>query len=200
MDTFASFCIFMNNENLHHDNQYELEAYKVLLDAYCTHLIANKNDIKNIKDIRMKTIINYYIETSMKSDEYSVNDYVDYYKNNVVDNFNYKLNPPRCPFYILDKIDREIKENEIFEDETDDINFHYKNIANKYYYYGNLGNKNITEDYNSDIEMYSDDDVSEYSYTEDEYGEYSSYDYEDDYSQYDIYENDDYISDDDYYY
>jgi hypothetical protein len=188
----------MNDKSLYNDN-FDLEEYKILLDAYCTHLIANKNDIKNIKDIRMNTIITYYIEI-MGLGEYSIYDYIDYYKNNVVDNFNYKLNPPQCPFYIFDRIERESKERERIEEDTDDINFHYKNIENKYNYYGNIENKSISEDNYSDIEMYFDDDSTEYSYTDDEYGEYSSYDYEDDYNQNDVYDNDDYISDDEYYY
>lgn len=177
---FADFATKMNN-SYEYDND-DLDAIKTLHDNYSTFMVTKKYSNEYIKDMRMKSVINNY--EFYKKAKYNKEDMVKYYKNNIVDNFNKKLDPPKCFFTAVAREKRLDAEKELFEQETDDIKHHYDSINEKYKFFHELSQKNKDEESDIEEEYYEDTDYDYYSSTDSDYydiGDYYDCNYESDY-------------------
>lgn len=140
--------------------------------------MCNRNTRQKIHDTRKTWVINNFVEyKNIETTQYS-----DYYDRNVKDSYSGVFNPPCCPLNAAEK-----EEKQSYQE--DDIDVHYRDIANKY---TNIMKMHQKED--DEISYHSEDD-SEYSqelgYTS--MTEISDYD---DYEDYDDYDDDAYYEDD----
>jgi hypothetical protein len=177
---FADFATKMNNSYEYQD--IVLDAIKTLHDNYSTFMVTKKYSNEYIKDMRMKSVIDNY--EFYKKAKYNNDDMVKYYKNNIVDNFNKKLDPPKCFFTAVAREKRLDVERELFEKETDDIKHHYDSINEKYKFFHELSQKNKDEESDIEDKYYEDTDDDYYSSTDSDYydiDDYYDYDYESDY-------------------
>ena len=177
---FADFATKMNNSYEYQD--IVLDAIKTLHDNYSTFMVTKKYSNEYIKDMRMKSVIDNY--EFYKKAKYNNDDMVKYYKNNIVDNFNKKLDPPKCFFTAVAREKRLDVERELFEKETDDIKHHYDSINEKYKFFHELSQKNKDEESDIEDKYYEDTDDDYYSSTDSDYydiDDYYYYDYESDY-------------------
>jgi hypothetical protein len=175
---FTDFATKMNNSYEYQDD--DLDAIKTLHDNYSTFMVTKKYSNEYIKDMRMESVINNY--EFYKNAKYNKEDMVKYYKSNIVDNFNKKLDPPKCFFTAVAREKRLDAERELFEQETDDIKHHYDSINEKYKFFHELSQKNNDEE--SDFEeeyYYEESDNDYYSTTDSDDYDYYYTDYESDY-------------------
>jgi hypothetical protein len=180
---FMNFVKNINDSSISINCDY-FASIKNLYDGYNTFLVSRKYDSKYIKDMREKAIINNYI-LYKSLDSKNIKNISEYYKKNIIDNFDKKLNPPPCIFTEASRERRIEAENNLKDEVNCDISTHYKNINSKYEYYNNLDkqNENIELEYlEADI---CDDEYFEepYYYSTDEEEYYEDYisDYESDY-------------------
>ena len=174
---FTDFAKKINNSYEYPNN--DLEAIKTLHDNYSTFMVTKKYSNEYIKDMRMKSVIDNY--EFYKNAKYNKEDIVKYYKSNIVDNFNKKLDPPKCFFTEVAREKRQDAKNELFEKETDDIYHHYDSINNKYKYFNELLQKNNDEESYFEEEYYENTDEDYYSTTDSDDYDYYYIDYESDY-------------------
>jgi hypothetical protein len=157
---FTEFATKMNNSSEYPEND-TLDAIKILHDNYSTFMVTKK----------------YY-----KKEKYNNDDIINYYKNNIVDNFNKKLDPPKCFFTEVAREKRLEAERELFERETDDIYNHYDSINEKYKYFNELSQKNNNEESDYDEEYFEESEDDYYSTTDsDDFYDYYYSDYDTDY-------------------
>jgi hypothetical protein len=180
---FINFVKNINDSSISNDCDY-FASIKNLYDGYNTFLVSRKYDNKYIKDMREKAIINNYI-LYKSLDSKNIKNISEYYKKNIIDNFDKKLNPPPCIFTEASRERRIEEENKLKDEANCDITTHYKNINSKYEYYNNLDKQNeideleYLEAYNYDNEYF--EEPYYYSTDEEEYYEDYISDYESDY-------------------
>tara|TARA_B110001450_G_scaffold186719_1_gene174781 strand:+ start:379 stop:948 length:570 start_codon:yes stop_codon:yes gene_type:complete len=179
---FNDFATKMNNTS--DISEENLDAIKTLYECYSKYMVIKKYSNEYIKDMRMKSIINNY--ENYKCQCYDTADIIKYYKTNVVDNFDKKLDPPKCFFAAAAREKKLMEEQKQFEVDTDDIKHHYDAINAKYKYYNELSYKNNKDE--SDDEEY----IDEYNY---DYEYYTSSDSDDSYECYYSDNETDYMSD-----
>jgi len=173
--SFVEFANILNNDNCITDTSRKIYYIKELYDSYTKYLMVRKYSIDNIKNKRMYSVINNYIDFYGDNKNYDRNKLESEYKNMIVDNFNKKLNPPKSFFTTSrrDYLDYEYKKK--IKEENCDINNHYKNINKKYEYYNNHNkNKNINVNIEDieEIYLYEDmqvEDNMSCSYNSDDY-------------------------------
>lgn len=179
---FIDFATKMNNTS--DINEENLDAIKTLHECYSKYMVIKKYSNEYIKNMRMNSVINNY--ENYKCQKYDKVDIIKYYKTNIVDNFDKKLDPPKCLFNAAAREKKRMEEQEQFEIDTDDIKHHYDTINMKYKYYNELSYKNNKDE--SDDEEYFDEDNDEYEY-------YMSSDSDDSYECYYSDNETDYMSD-----
>lgn len=151
--------------------------------AFTTASMCDRNTRQKIHDTRKKWVISNFVEyKNVDTEEYSI-----YYDNNVVDTYSGVFAPPPCRMNSEEK-----EENEIYQE--DDIDIHYRDIANKYTNITNM--QKYQKDEEEDEEVYYTEYESDYSqdngYTSlTEFSDFDDYDDVDDYDE-DIYFEDDY--------
>lgn len=199
MNNFADFCDYFNNRNNQNPAFQDAEAYKSYYNAYSSYLVARKYDLKDVKTYRMNSLIDYFMELNHLSNTYR-QDLRKYYLQHVKDDINTVLNAPRCPFYEAERLQREEQKQAQYEEDTDEVRQHYKDLEYKYKCIADFVHRinHPEEDKLDDIENYYSDHSSTTSETVDydEY-EYDDYDYDDNYDNY--CDQEDYMSDNDYY-
>jgi hypothetical protein len=177
-DNFLSFVTQMNN-SLNCDEQ--ISYYKDIYDGYTTYMVSKKYDNDYIKNVRMNSLINSYID--YKNSTFNKKLLIDYYKNNYCDTFNMILDPPKCIFTAAAREKRMEAEYKKREQETDDIKHHYDEINEKYKYYYEISQKkeeDMEEEFQEEYQEDSQDDYYSTADSDDYYYDYYS-DYESDY-------------------
>jgi hypothetical protein len=192
---FADFANIMINDNAIADDSLKIYNIKELYDGYVKHLMVRKYNTEDILRYRMEAVVDYYIDFYGDNKNYDRNKLIAQYKNCINDNFDKKLNPPKC---FLTMARREYLANELrekMENESCDINTHYKMINAKYEYYNQLNNTEKQKHANENDEYY--DEYNENNY-EDEFNSSicNSDDYDDYYCEYISEEDSEYYSDD----
>jgi hypothetical protein len=192
---FADFANIMINDNTIAEDSLKIYNIKELYDGYIKHLMVRKYNKDDILRYRMEAVVDYYIDFYGNNKNYDRNKLIAQYKNCINDNFDKKLNPPKC---FLTMARREYLANELkekMEYESCDINTHYKMINAKYKYYNDLNNAEKQKQTNENDEYY--DEYNENNY-EDELNSsiYNSDDYDDYYCEYISEEDSEYYSDD----
>lgn len=91
---FIDFATKMNNTS--DINEENLDAIKTLHECYSKYMVIKKYSNEYIKNMRMNSVINNY--ENYKCQKYDKVDIIKYYKTNIVDNFDKKLDPPKCLF------------------------------------------------------------------------------------------------------
>jgi len=167
---------------------------KELLGCYSTFLVSRKYSIEKIKQHRMEAIISNYIQLYDINENYEKGSFDKnllrkFYKANIVDSFDKKLNPPKCFFAEArrERIATEIADKR--ERDMDDIADHYKSINDKYKYMHTVSQQ---AQQNSNQSNGKNEDESEIL------SEHNYYDYEEDCSRSSYnsdYYYDDYFSD-----
>lgn len=199
MNNFADFCDYFNNKNNQNHVFQDAQAYKTYYDAYSSYLVARKYNLEDVKTYRMNSLIDYFMELNKLNQNYR-EDLRKYYLTYIKDNFNTVLNAPRCPFYEAERLQREEEQQAQYEDDTDEVRQHYKDLEAKYKCIVDMVykiNHPDEEQYDDEYYAYSDrSSTTSDTIDFDEYDYYEDYEYDD---NYDNYEQDDYISDDDYY-
>lgn len=176
---FTEFATKMNNSSEYPENDF-LDAIKTLHDSYSTFMVTKKYSNEYIKDMRMESVIKNY--EFYKKEKYNNDDIINYYKNNIVDNFNKKLDPPKCFFTEVAREKRLEAKRELFERETDDIYHHYDSINKKYKYFNELSQKNNNEESDYEEEYFEESEDDYYSTTDsDDFYDYYYSDYDTDY-------------------
>jgi hypothetical protein len=192
---FADFANIMISDNAIADDSLKIYNIKELYDGYVKHLMVRKYNTEDILRYRMEAVVDYYIDFYGNNKNYDRNKLIAQYKNCINDNFDKKLNPPKC---FLTMARREYLANELsekMENESCDINTHYKMINAKYEYYNQLNNTEKQKHANENDEYY--DEYNENNY-EDEFNSSicNSDDYDDYYCEYISEEDSEYYSDD----
>ena len=192
---FADFANIMISDNAIADDSLKIYNIKELYDGYVKHLMVRKYNTEDILRYRMEAVVDYYIDFYGNNKNYDKNKLIAQYKNCINDNFDKKLNPPKC---FLTMARREYLANELsekMENESCDINTHYKMINAKYEYYNQLNNTERQKHANENDEYY--DEYNENNY-EDEFNSSicNSDDYDDYYCEYISEEDSEYYSDD----
>lgn len=192
---FADFAKIMISDNAIADDSLKIYNIKELYDGYVKHLMVRKYSTEDILRYRMEAVVDYYIDFYGDNKNYDRNKLIAQYKNCINDNFDKKLNPPKC---FLTMARREYLANELrekMENESCDINTHYKMINAKYEYYNQLNNTERQKHANENDEYY--DEYNENNY-EDEFNSSicNSDDYDDYYCEYISEEDSEYYSDD----
>jgi len=192
---FADFANIMISDNAIADDSLKIYNIKELYDGYVKHLMVRKYNTEDILRYRMEAVVDYYIDFYGNNKNYDRNKLIAQYKNCINDNFDKKLNPPKC---FLTMARREYLANELrekMENESCDINTHYKMINAKYEYYNQLNNTERQKHANENDEYY--DEYNENNY-EDEFNSSicNSDDYDDYYCEYISEEDSEYYSDD----
>jgi hypothetical protein len=192
---FADFAKIMISDNAIADDSLKIYNIKELYDGYVKHLMVRKYNTEDILRYRMEAVVDYYIDFYGNNKNYDKNKLIAQYKNCINDNFDKKLNPPKC---FLTMARREYLANELrekMENESCDINMHYKMINAKYEYYNQLNNTERQKHANENDEYY--DEYNENNY-EDEFNSSicNSDDYDDYYCEYISEEDSEYYSDD----
>jgi hypothetical protein len=192
---FADFANIMISDNAIADDSLKIYNIKELYDGYVKHLMVRKYNTEDILRYRMEAVVDYYIDFYGDNKNYDRNKLIAQYKNCINDNFDKKLNPPKC---FLTMARREYLANELrekMENESSDINTHYKMINAKYEYYNQLNNTERQKHANENDEYY--DEYNENNY-EDEFNSSicNSDDYDDYYCEYISEEDSEYYSDD----
>jgi len=192
---FADFANIMISDDAIADNSLKIYNIKELYDGYVKHLMVRKYNTEDILRYRMEAVVDYYIDFYGNNKNYDRNKLIAQYKNCINDNFDKKLNPPKC---FLTMARREYLANELrekMENESCDINTHYKMINAKYEYYNQLNNTERQKHANENDEYY--DEYNENNY-EDEFNSSicNSDDYDDYYCEYISEEDSEYYSDD----
>lgn len=150
--------------------------------AYTTVSMCNRNTRQKIHDTRKRWIINNFVEyKNVDTEEYSI-----YYENNVEDSYSGVFAPPPCRLNVEEK-----EENEVYQE--DDIDIHYRDIANKYAIITNLQNyqKDDEDEVSNYIEYETDYSHDNGYISMTEFSDFDEYDDIDDYDE-DIYFEDDY--------
>lgn len=169
-------------------------AESELFNGYTTFMMCNKENRENIKEHRMKWIVNNY--TNYAPGDHS--DYYNFYNQTVNDTYPGVFAPPPCFYNEILREEQRQKDQERREAEewyNDDIQTHYRDIANKYArsietpqeFAGNdceceMEYSDIETDYNTsveDAEYFTDTYDDYYDY---EYDDYEEEQYEDDYN------------------
>jgi len=192
---FADFANIIISDNAIADDSLKIYNIKELYDGYVKHLMVRKYNTEDILRYRMEAVVDYYIDFYGDNKNYDRNKLIAQYKNCINDNFDKKLNPPKC---FLTMARREYLANELrekIENESCDINTHYKMINAKYEYYNQLNNTERQKHANENDEYY--DEYNENNY-EDEFNSSicNSDDYDDYYCEYISEEDSEYYSDD----
>lgn len=160
-------------------NAKELDEFMMYFNGYTTFLTTLKEYHKDIKDVRMNLLVNYYYDNILnKKNNFTKSDYVNYYRKNITDNFKLEL-------YKNNIIKEKSKED---NEDDDDIALHYKDYFSRHLNY--QFKKSIEDDDTETI--YS----SKYNSFEDKY-DTDKYSYDDNDIYDDYYED---YDDDDYYY
>jgi hypothetical protein len=164
--SFADFANIMISDNNIADYSNEIYNIKELYDGYIKNLMVRKYNKEDILRYRMEAVVDYYIDFYGNNKNYNRDKLISQYKNSIVDDFDKKLNPPKC---FLTMARREYLANELkekMEYESCDINTHYKMINTKYEYYNELHNcKKQKQTVNENDEYY---DEYNYYYNDDE--------------------------------
>jgi len=151
--------------------------------AFTTVSMCDRNTRQKIHDTRKKWVISNFVEyKNVDTEEYSI-----YYENNVEDSYSGVFAPPPCRMNFEEK-----EENEVYQE--DDIDLHYRDIANKYTNITNL--QKYQKDEEEDEVMYCTEYESDYSQDNGyasltEFSDFDDYDEGNDYDE-DIYFEDDY--------
>jgi hypothetical protein len=194
--SFNEFATIIINDNNLTDDSLKIYNIKELFDGYIKHLMARKYNKDDIKEYRMETVVNYYIDFYGDNKNYDKNKLITHYKNCIVDNFEKKLNPPKSFFTMARReyIANELKEK--MENENCDINTHYNTINKKYEYYNELNNTEKQKQINDNDEYYC--DYYENNIYDDDHNSsnYNSDDYDDYYCDYISEDDSEYYSDD----
>jgi hypothetical protein len=178
--SFADFANIMISNNNIADYSNEIYNIKELYDGYIKHLMVRKYNKEDILRYRMEAVVDYYIDFYGNNKNYNINNLISQYKNSIVDDFDKKLNPPKC---FLTMARREYLANELkekMEYESCDINTHYKMINTKYEYYNELlnckkqkqtvaENEEYYDEYNY---YYNDDELNSSICNSDDYDDY----------------------------
>lgn len=148
---------------------------KELFQCYTTFLVTRKYSIEKVRELRMESIIENYIQLYDSNIDREM--LRKLYKQNICDTFDKKLNPPKCFFAEArsERMAQEIAEKK--DRDIDDIAHHYNGITDKYKYMyaifqqGTSQTNGKNED-DSDVlsEKYHceyDEDYSHYSYNSD---------------------------------
>lgn len=169
-------------------------AESELFNGYTTFMMCNRDNRENIKDLRRKWIVNNY--TNYTSGDHS--QYYDFYNQTVNDTYPGVFAPPPCFYNEILREEQRQRDEERREAEelyNDDIQTHYRDIANKYArsierpqeFNDNdcdeeMEFSDIETDYNTsveDVEYFTDTYDDYYDY---EYDDYEEEQYEDDYN------------------
>lgn len=191
IDNFDNFHNYV--DNIMNNNIPQSQIF----NGYSTFLMCNNNGNnyeyesiqENIRTYRMNWIINNYIkydcEDDVKKDLKDVRDvFKDYYNKNISDTYNF--NPPKCFYnYLLkmDDIEREKHMKECEEKYNDDIEVHYRDIANRYDRSNQIDNVTHSDEENEDYHD-SDEYDTEYMTQSDVIDEYDYEDYDNNYDDY----------------
>lgn len=202
MNNFVDFCSYFNNDNNVSTRFTDMSAFKNYYNAYSNYLVARKYNLEDIKRYRMNSVIDCFIQINMLSDTYR-DELRKYYLRYIKDDFNRILDPPRCPFYLEEKQQKEEALQQQYENETDEVKQHYNELDAKYKYLAHLNYVLNHPDEHEDTIADNYLDYCDYTSTSSEacdnyYDEYSH----DEYEFYDAYDNDNYDEedyDDDYY-
>jgi hypothetical protein len=181
----------------------ELAAFKDYYTAYSSYLVARKYNLDDIKKFRMNSVIDYFMQVNMLADTCR-GDLRKYYLKHISDVFDKTLDPPRCPFYLEEKYTREEQKTKEYEEQTDEVKQHYRELDAKYKYFAELNHKLTCHDEDDDNMSSSGtyQEYHDYASTSSEaydnyYDEYSYDEYDNDACDNDNYDDDEY--DDDYY-
>jgi hypothetical protein len=198
MNNFVDFCSYFNNDNNESTRFYDIAAFKNYYNAYSNYLVARKYNLEDIKKYRMNSVIDYFMQINMLSDTYR-DELRLYYLKHINDDYNRTLNPPRCPFYLEEKLKREQAQQEEYENETDEVKQHYRELDAKSTYLVRLNYKLTHADEGNDIVCDTCDEYCDWTSTSSEANDYYD-EYCDDYDNdnIDIYDNCDNYDDDDY--
>lgn len=154
-----------------------------LLHGYTTFLMLNPANRLDIKDYRMRWFVNNYTNY----DNVDKRPYYEYYKNNITDQYSGVFNPPSCIFYKEER-QKESEKQEELERYNDDIEVHYREIANRH----------MRKCHNTNDDM-ENPEVFDENETQTDDNDISSYTDNDDYYDFDdpmFYEETDYEEDD----
>lgn len=208
-----------NSDNLNNLNNFHNYANNIMnnsipesqiFNGYTTFLMCNYNHNNHnsqnnhhtanddIRNHRMNWIITNYIKydckDDIKKDFKDIRDtFKDYYDTNISDRYTGNFNPPQCFYnYLLkmDDMEREKYLKECEERYNDDIEIHYRDIANRYDRSNQIDNIVLSDDENEDFidsEEY-DTEIMTQSDIIDEYYEYDDFDnnYDDFYEETEI--------------
>ena len=194
--SFADFANIMISDNNITNYSHEIYNIKELYDGYIKHLMVRKYNKEDILRYRMEAVVDYYLDFYGNNKNFDRNKLVAQYKNSIVDDFDKKLNPPKCFLTIARREDIANELKEKMEYESCDINTHYKTINMKYEYYNELHNcKKQKQTVNENDEYY--DEYNDY-YNDDELNSSicNSDDYDDYYCEYISEDDSEYYSDD----
>lgn len=139
----------------------------IYLNGYTTFMLCQNNDIDIIKEQRMHLLINIFTNYN----NHNFEKYVDYYKNNIIDNYVFKINKSDNTTIYSKK------------EEYDEIVEHYKDISNKYTAINNFIMNKLQD--NDKDSIYDDINIEELSVSNSTTSEYSDYfNDEDEYFEY----------------
>lgn len=192
--SFVEFANILIGDNTIADDSLKIYNIKEMYDGYIKYLMVKKCDSEDIKRYRMETAVDYYLDF-YGNNNIDRNALILQYKDFITDNFNKKLNHPKCFLTIArrEHIAYELKEKMDYE--NCDINTHYKMINMKYEYYSELNN---SEKHKQAIK--NDDYCDEYNenHYDDEHDSSicNSDDYDDYYCEYISEDDSEYYSDD----
>lgn len=168
---FIDFATKMNNTS--DIGEENLDAIKTLYECYSKYMVIKKYSNEYIKDMRMNSVINNY--EYYKSQKFDKEDIIKYYKTNIVDKFDKKLDPPKCLFNEAAREKKLMEEKEQFEIDTDDIKHHYDEINMKYKYYNELSYKNNKDESDDEQELDEYNEGYEYYLSSDSDDSYDGY-------------------------
>lgn len=200
MNNFIDLCSYFNNENNNSSRFDELAAFKNYYNAYSSYLVSRKYNLEDIKRFRMNSVIDYFIQINMLNDT-ARDELRKYYLEHIHDNFNRSLDPPKCPFYLAEKAAEEQRKYDEYDNETDEVKQHYRELDARCKYFAELNYK-LTHPEDDDNKSDTSEEYHDYTSTSSEACDfYEEYSY-DDYDNNDAYDNDNYEDedyDDDYY-
>lgn len=177
--SFADFANIMISYNTIADDSREIYNIKELYDGYIKHLMVRKYNHEDILRYRMEAVVDYYLDFYGNNKNYDRNKLIAQYKNCITDDFDKKLNPPKCFLTMARREDIADEVKEKMEYESCDINTHYKMINMKYEYYRELNNSEKQKQANENDEYYDeynennyDDELNSSICNSDEYDDY----------------------------
>jgi len=178
--SFADFANIMISDNTIAVDSRKIYNIKELYDGYIKHLMVRKYKHEDILRYRMEAVVDYYLDFYGNNKNYDRNKLIAQYKNSIADDFDKKLNPPKCYLTIVRREDIANELKEKMEYESCDINTHYKMINTKYEYYGELNNSekqkqsaNEKDEYYDECnDYYNDDELNSSICNSEDYDDY----------------------------